>query len=106
LTAVIVVGLLGGGGYAAYAGLRGTSSGNAATRPKLAVCPKPLTTTMFAAPRDVRLTILNASLQTGLAATIGHQLHHRGFHVSRIGNAVRVVHGVAAIRYSPDELRA
>lgn len=106
LVALVVLAVLGGGGYAAYVELHGSSSGDATAGQKLARCPKPSTAGMFAAPHDVRVTILNASLQTGLAATLGGRLHRRGFHITSIGNALHVVHGVAAIRYSADQLRA
>jgi hypothetical protein len=105
VTVVLVLAVLAGGGYAAYVGfIQGSSTASTPTAP-LALCPKPTTTVLFAPPHKVRLAVLNASLHTGLAAEVRTELRHRGFHVTQIGNAMRVGHDVATIRYSPDERR-
>jgi acetolactate synthase regulatory subunit len=102
---LLVVGLLAGGGYAAYRGLKGKSSGGAAARTTLARCPKPTANPLFAPARQVHLAVYNASLRTGLAATVEQAMKRRGFHVSQIGNASKVGHDIATIRYSADQAR-
>jgi hypothetical protein len=101
LTVVVVVALLAGAGYAGYVGLiQGSSNGSTALttqRCPAPVKPKPV------APHAMRVRIFNASLQTGLAAQIGSALRHRGFHIAAIGNALRVGHYIALVRYSPDD---
>jgi hypothetical protein len=102
---VVVVALLAGGGYAAYRGLTQDSAPADAASHKLPRCPKPAVTSAFAPPRQVHLAVYNASLQTGLAASLRAQLRNRGFHVTQIGNALKVGHDVAVVRYSADEQR-
>jgi hypothetical protein len=106
LLILLVVALLAGGGYAGYRGLTGGSSNHAPSAPVAASCPKPLTSAEFAPPHQVKLRVFNASLRTGLAAQVRAELVRRRFHVVEIGNALRVGHNIAMIRYSPDQKRA
>jgi hypothetical protein len=104
---LVIIALLAGGGYAAYVGLTGgSSSPSTSTATTLPRCPLPSTTAIFAPPHQVKVSIVNGSLQTGLAASVGAQLQHRKIRVGSIGNALKVVSGVAVIRYSPDQRRA
>ena len=102
--ALVVVALLVAGGYAGYRGLRGTTSAGSPEPPT--TCKPAAELSLFAPARQVHVTVLNASLQTGLAAAVRAELRRRGFHVAAIGNAPRLGRYVATIRYSPDELRA
>lgn len=101
---LVVVALLAGGGYAGYRGLEGSSS--AGSPAPTDTCRPSTGRSLFAPAGQVRLTILNASLHTGLAASVESAMRKRGFHVAGIGNAARLGRDVATIRYSPDELRA
>jgi acetolactate synthase regulatory subunit len=106
LATLVVLALVAGGGYAGYRTLQGGSStptSSAANRP---VCHAPTTSVLFAPAHQVRLSVMNASLRTGLAAQVEHELKHRGFRVTQIGNALRVGHDVATVQYSSDQERA
>lgn len=105
LAAVVVIALIAAGGYAGYHHFHHRSSGPHQAAPPLPRCPAPQGNALFAAPSQVKLRIVNGSLQTGLAAHVRSVLHRRGFHVRSIGNALTVGHNVAAIKYSPDQLR-
>jgi acetolactate synthase regulatory subunit len=106
LAILVVVALLAGGGYAGYRAVKGGSSTPAASASRRPVCPASPTSLLFAPDHQVRLRVMNASLRTGLAAQVKQELKHRGFHVSQIGNALRVGHDVATIQYSADQKRA
>lgn len=95
--------LLGAGGYFAYLGLRGGSS---PSRPAavLPACPKPPPVGP-SNPHQVRLVVLNGTLQTGLAAQVSTALKHRGFRVSKPGNTPKLVNGIATIHYPSGRLR-
>lgn len=100
---LLVLAMLAGGGYAAYVGfIRGSSTHVGAT-PRLSQCAKRAAKPPYSTPRTLRVQIFNASLQTGLAAQVRSSLRHRGFRVTQIGNAMRVGHDVATVRYSLDE---
>jgi hypothetical protein len=99
LTILVVLALVAGAGYAGYRGLhRGTSDRPGA---KLALCPKASVTPTKAAPGP-KVDVLNASLVTGLATEVAHELRHRGLRVGSVGNAAAVGKGVATVRYSAD----
>lgn len=98
LLSLVVVLLLGAGGYFAFLGLSGGSSpSKLAASP--ARCPKPTAAAPVAA-RKVHLVVRNATLRTGLAAQVSAQLKKRGFHIWKIGNALTMGTGVATVRYS------
>lgn len=91
-----------GGGYAAFLGLSGGSADKAAKR--LPLCPAGTiakAARLRTAPLS-KITVDNAALVTGLAATVAGELRHRGFPIGTIGNAAAVGEGVATITYSPD----
>jgi LytR cell envelope-related transcriptional attenuator len=99
LVTILVFALLAGGGYAAFLGLTGGSSGASAS--KLPLCPLP--STLPAPPAGpLRLTVKNATERNGLAASVAAQLTHRAFHVISIGNAIKISSNVATVRYSRD----
>ncbi|HEX3824721.1 MAG TPA: LytR C-terminal domain-containing protein [Mycobacteriales bacterium] len=103
LITLLVLVLLGTGGYFAYLGLRGGSS---PTHPAavLPACPTaaPVGPTN---PHQVRLVVLNGTLQTGLAGRVSAALKHRGFKVSQPANTVLLVNGVATVHYPSGRLR-
>jgi hypothetical protein len=97
LVTILVFALLAGGGYAAFLGLTGGSSGPKA-KAASHLCPS----TPAPGPTDphrVRLVVLNATLTTNLAAHVKADLIARGFHVTSIGNALKLGTGVAVIDY-------
>jgi hypothetical protein len=100
VTVALVVILIGGGGFAAYTGLKGGSGKDTAT--KLALCPKQSGATHGPTYPQSKVTVDNASLITGLASTVATELHHRGFTIGTVGNAAAVGKGIATIRYSSD----
>jgi hypothetical protein len=97
---LLVLVLLGGGGYAAYAGLSGGSSNPSSA--KLPLCP--VGNTLPKVPRvpSSKLVVNNASLTAGLAASVANELKHRGFRIKSVGNTAEMGKGVATVRYSPD----
>lgn len=102
VAAVLVLVLLGGGGYAVYRGLSGGSgSSHAATLP---LCPKGSQHSHRTQPRipTSKVTVFNASLITGLATQVAGELKDRGFPIGEIGNADKVGKGIATVRYSAD----
>ena len=105
LATAVVVGLVALGAYAGYHHFRHKSSTGHTAAPPLPRCRTSQGNALFAAPAQVRLHIVNGSLQTGLASSVRSVLRHRGFHVLSIGNAVTVGHDVAAIRFSSDQQR-
>jgi len=102
---VVVVALVAAASYLGYHHFHHHSSSRHSAAPPLPRCHASQSNALFAAPGQVRLRIVNGSLQTGLAAHVRAVLHHRGFHVLRIGNALKVGHNVAAIRFSSDQQR-
>jgi LytR cell envelope-related transcriptional attenuator len=106
LAIFVIVALLAAGGYAGYARYIRGSSGRSPATAIVPLCPKLSTASEFAPARQVNVAVFNASLRTGLAAAVAATLRHRGFHIAAVGNALRVGHNVATIRYSPDERRA
>jgi LytR cell envelope-related transcriptional attenuator len=96
LVVVVVVALLAAGGYAAYRGLTGSSSGPSASA--LPLCPR-RTVVAVRPPHSRRVTVMNATQRDGLAATVADELEKRGFDVTSIGNTPAVVRGVAIVRY-------
>lgn len=99
LVSTLVVVLLAGGGYFAYLGLTGSSSSAGSLLP---LCPKPEPSSQAQNPGPLRLTVKNATLRNGLAATVSAELKKRGFTVTSIGNTVLMGKGVATVRYSRD----
>jgi len=98
LVTILVCALLAGGGYAAFLGLTGGSA-SPKTKASNHVCPVtpgPVPTD----PRHVHLIVLNATLTTNLAADVSTALRQRGFHVTSIGNAVKLGTGVAVVDYA------
>lgn len=103
VTVALVVILLGGGGFAAYKGLK-TNTGTTPSA-KFPLCkkgsgqlptPKPLRT-----PKTT-IVVDNATLTTGLASDVATDLRARKFHIASVGNTAVRGHGVATVRYSSD----
>jgi hypothetical protein len=101
VTVFLVLAVLAGGAYAAYVGFIRGSSTHVAASPAPSRCRHP--SSPYAAPHTLRVRIFNASLQTGLASQVRSSLRHRGFRVAQIGNALKVGHYAAEVRYSPDQ---
>ena len=101
----MVIGLAALGSFVGYHHFHHSSSTRHSAAPPLPRCRAAQSNALFAAPSQVRLRIGNGSLQTGLAAHVRAVLHHRGFLVLSIGNAVKVGHDVAVIRFSSDQQR-
>lgn len=102
----MVVAVLGFAAYSGYRHFHHDSSTPPVATPLLPECRPAAGNALYAAPGQVRLQIVNGSLQTGLASRVRATLRNRGFHVTSIGNAQKVGHNVAAIRFSPDQQRA
>jgi hypothetical protein len=85
-----------------YVGYRQLSNGSAAPHVALGPCPT-TTSTPVVAPAD-RVTVRNATLETGLAREVAHELRQRHFRVGKPGNTPFRGKGVATVRYSPDRL--
>ena len=83
---VLVLALLAGGGYAAFLGLSGGSSN--ASAPPLPLCPVPSRSPVPTHVGPLRLTVMNATERSGLAAEVAAALQDRGFNVTSVGNAV------------------
>jgi hypothetical protein len=95
---VLVVAGVAIGGYELF----GSSSSSA---PK--VLPRcPSTTPSPPAAQQARLVVRNATLKTGLAAGVAHQLRQRGFRIGKVGNTPFRGKGVAVVQYSPDRLES
>ncbi|HWB66160.1 MAG TPA: LytR C-terminal domain-containing protein [Mycobacteriales bacterium] len=104
LAAIVALAVLAGGGYVGYQHFAGSSDDSVVVT-QTTPCPTPTVPSQFATPDQVRIVLRNGSLRTGLAARVARQLRHRGIHVRSIGNAVRVGHDVAVVRYSSDQTR-
>jgi hypothetical protein len=102
VTVGLVLAVLAGGAYAAYVGFIRGSSTHVAADPPPSRCARQASSP-YAAPHTLRVRIFNASLQTGLASQVRSSLRHRGFRVAQIGNAMRVGHYAAEVRYSSDQ---
>jgi LytR cell envelope-related transcriptional attenuator len=107
LVTAVVLALLVGGGYAVFLGLTGSSSPSSSAANsggQLSAC-RNVTTTGPAKPSSVQLVVLNGTVRVGLAAQVAATLRRRGFHISSVGNTVRLTTGVATIRYPAGKLR-
>lgn len=89
--------VLAGGGYGGY---RAFGGGSSSTPKALPLCPSATPHTAVAAL--ARLTVRNATLTTGLAAQVAHDLRKREFRVAKVGNTLFRGKGVATVRYSAD----
>ncbi|MBV9487477.1 MAG: LytR C-terminal domain-containing protein [Frankiaceae bacterium] len=102
VTVGLVVILLGGGGFAAYKGLKSnTDSGPAAALP---VCKKQAQPSPAGPPkvRSTKFVVDNATLTAGLANQVADQLQSRGLPVDSVGNTATRGKGIATVRYSAD----
>jgi hypothetical protein len=102
VTVFLVLAMVAGGAYAAYVGFIRGSSTDVTANPAPSRCARHASSP-YAAPHTLRVRIFNASLQTGLASQVRSSLRHRGFRVTQIGNALKVGHYAAEVRYSPDQ---
>ncbi len=100
LVTLVVILLLAAGGYFAFLGLSGGSPKSSGS--SLPLCPTGSTAAHAPNPGPLRLTVKNATMRNGLAASVSAKLKKRGFHVLSIGNTVLMKHGVASVRYSAD----
>jgi hypothetical protein len=94
---VAVVVLAGTGGYVGYRHFSGHS-----TRSVALLAPCPAATPSPPAALQARLAVRNATLKTGLAAQVAHQLRQRHFRVGTVGNTLFRGKGVATVQYSAD----
>jgi hypothetical protein len=95
---VLAVAGVGFGGYAVFGG--DSSSAAKVLPPCPTVSPSP------PAAQQARLTVRNATLKTGLAADVAHQLRQRDFRIGKVGNTVFRGKGVATVQYSADRLES
>jgi hypothetical protein len=94
---VLAVAGLGFGSYELFDG------GTAASPAVLSRCPSAAPTPPA---QHVRLTVRNATLKTGLAADVAHQLRQRSFTIGKVGNTLFRGKGVATVQYSADRSEA
>jgi hypothetical protein len=97
----IVLALAAGGGYAGYRHFSGHS-----TRTVALLAPCPSVTPTPPAAQQARITIRNATLKTGLAAEVAHELRQRHFRIGKVGNTLFRGKGVATVQYSPDRMQS
>lgn len=90
-----VAALAGGGWYGWHTWHGSSKPTHAAAR----VCVTPTAAPSPVAPRDVSLTVLNATPKVGLAHQVAAALKARGFRVVHVGNTKNSVSGVATITY-------
>ena len=93
--------VIGGGGYGVYHLVDGGSSDRTAT-----LAPCPVTTPSPPEALSARIEVRNATLETGLAAKVAHDLRVREFKIGKIGNTPFRGKGVAIIQYSADRFQA
>ena len=103
MLAVLVVAALGAGGYFAWRELRGSGS-NPATLPP--VCTTPSPSASPAPPAAVKVRVLNATPQVGLAHRLADLLKKRGFTIIGVGNTAAGGSGSATVGYPPGQLAA
>ncbi|HWC34919.1 MAG TPA: LytR C-terminal domain-containing protein [Mycobacteriales bacterium] len=101
LGVVLAVLLVAGGGYVGYRQLRGGGTKQPEVLP-----PCPIARATAAAATRQRIIVRNATLRTGLANDVSHQLRQRHFRVGKPGNTLFRGKGVATVRYSPDRSQA
>jgi hypothetical protein len=101
---VVVVALLGGGGYLGWRAFAGDSTSPAAEAPPACTTPSPEPSPRAAG--EVTLIVLNATPRVGLAHIVAEALRARGFRLGRVGNTTTPVTGVAAVAYPPGMLAA
>jgi hypothetical protein len=95
---VLVVAAIGFGAYELFGG--GSSSAPRVLPPCPSTSPRPQTVTA------VKLVVRNATLTTGLAADVAHDLRLRHFRIAKVGNTPFRGKGVATVQYSADRLEA
>ncbi len=96
-----VVVVLAGGGYAGYRHFSAHSKRSVAL---LAPCPSAHPTPPAA--QQAPVTVRNATLKTGLASEVAHELRRRHFRVGAVGNTPFRGKGVATVQYSADRLQS
>jgi hypothetical protein len=109
LLALIVLGLLAAGAFAAWQWLGddGTAAPVAASPSEVCRTPKVASPTQLPAPRRVSVTVGNGTDRPGLAVDTADELVAQGFDVADIGNTRRPIKaGVAQVRYGHDQLAA
>lgn len=92
----VVVAAVGFGGYELFSG------GSAGSPTVLPRCPASTPPPPIA--QQAKLTVRNATLKTGLAADVAHQLRQRQFRIGKVGNTLFRGKGVATVQYSADRL--
>jgi hypothetical protein len=86
VTLLVLLVLVGMGGYYGYRALFAPVDESVTASPKDGGCQE-LTKGEVVRPRDVTVTVLNAGSRTGLAGQVQQQLVRRGFHAGNIDNA-------------------
>jgi hypothetical protein len=90
-----------GGGYFGYRQVFGGSS-----KPAVALPLCPATAPSQPAALQQRVTVRNATLETGLATDVAKELRQRHFKIGDVGNTAFRGKGVATVQYSSDTLTA
>jgi hypothetical protein len=98
IAVVLVVAAVGYGGYRLFGG------GSSSAPTVQALCPS--TTPQPPTAQQARLVVRNATLQTGLAAEVAHELKQRNFRIGKVGNTLFRGKDVATVQYSADRLQA
>ena len=98
---LLLVAALGAGGYMAWRQLRGKGSSKATLSP---ICTTPTASPSPASATSVKVRILNATPQVGLAHRLGDLFTARGFTVVGVGNTAATGTGVATVGYPPGQL--
>jgi hypothetical protein len=98
LATILVIAIVGAAGWFAWHALRGHDSG-AGTRVRTCVTPSPAP--VPAQPRDVTVSVLNATDKVGLAHQVAAALRTQGFRVGKVGNTKAAVTGVGTITFPP-----
>ena len=87
-----------------YGGIRVLGGGSSSSPKVLPPCHS--ATPHPAAAQQVRLVVRNATLKSGLAAEVAHQLRQRDFRIGKVGNTLFRGKGVATVQYSADRLQS
>jgi hypothetical protein len=106
VTLLVLIGLVGVGGYYGYRALFVPVDDSVTASPQGGGCEKGLKKGEVVRTRDVTVTVLNAGTRTGLASRVQQQLVRRGFQAGETdnapdGTAVRFVRVLAPSRKDP-----
>lgn len=99
LAGVVALAILAAGGYVGYRHWHHASPHRAASPPP---CPDRQSTVQLPPRSSVHVAVRNATLHTGLATRVAHELRRRQLHVTSVGNTAFRGKGIATVRYSAD----